>query len=163
MTIYDDPKVKLLTRDGYDRIAAELDRLWKHERPLTVARIADAAAEGDRSENAEYIYGKKKLREIDRQIHYFSKLLDGAVVVDIADLSGDRVGFGATVTLRDNHGHERTWTLVGEGESDGSQGTISYRSPVGLALLGKRVGDIVEVELPDDELIEFEIVALRYG
>ena len=153
---------KLLTTLGFRRLQAEYDYYWKVLRPETVQRVADAAAEGDRSENAEYIYGRKKLRQIDKRLGYLSRLLDGVRVVDPVEIHSDRVGFGATVTVEDDDGRTRTWTIVGEGESDPEFGLISASSPVARALWGKRVGDVVDVELPAGE-IEYELLAIEYG
>lgn len=153
---------KLLTRQGHARLAAEYDELFRVKRPIIVQRIADAAAEGDRSENAEYIYGRKKLRELDGRLRYLSKLMKDARLVDPDSLEGNRVVFGSTVVVEDEDGRRFTWQLVGEGEADPREGTISYRSPVGRALLDRRVGDEVEVELPAGEVC-YEILELRFG
>lgn len=153
---------KLLTREGYERLLAEHEHLSRVERPRVVKGVADAAAEGDRSENAEYIYGKKRLREIDRRLSYLSSLLKDVQVVDPATLSGDRVVFGSTVVIEDEDGNRREWTIVGEGEADTKSGTISYKAPVARALLGKKVGDVVEIERPAGE-IEVEIVGLKFA
>lgn len=152
-----------ITPDGFAKLRAELDHLLKVERPRVVEEVADAAAMGDRSENAEYIYGKRRLREIDRRIRFLNQRLDAAVVVDTAGPErSDRVFFGATVTLEDEAGATRTWHLVGEDEVDATAGRISYRSPIGAALLGRQVEDEVKVMTPTGPRL-FTVVAIRYG
>lgn len=160
MSEHQDRLPKLLTRAGHARIVAEMEHLFRVERPEVVRRIADAAAEGDRSENAEYIYGRKRLREIDKRLQYLGNLIKGAKLVDPADVCGDRVAFGMVVVVEDENGEVHRWQIVGEGEADPRDGRISYRSPVGRALLDRRVGDVVEVELPEREA-EFEILELQ--
>ncbi len=144
------------------RKLSEAVRLRTVERPRTVQEVADAAAQGDRSENAEYIYGKKRLREIDRRLNYLAKRLDNAVLVDPREQRGDKVFFGATVDLEDESGTRTTYVIVGEDETNSAAGRISWRSPVGRALLGKRAGDVVLVRRPAGE-VEIEILAVRYG
>ena len=121
-------------------------------RPKVTKEVSDAAALGDRSENAEYIYGKKKLREIDKRLHFLNDRIERAVVVDPATLSGDRVQFAATVTIADEDGKVSTYQIVGEDEVDAAAGKISHRSPVGRALLGKQKGDAVTVVRPAGEI-----------
>jgi transcription elongation factor GreB len=132
---------RYVTRAGYDRLAAELDRLWKVDRPRVTREVSDAAALGDRSENAEYIFGKKKLREIDRRLRYLSKRLDELVVVTEAPADVDRVYFGAFVELEDGDGESLEVQIVGPDEFDATAGRISIESPLGRALIGKRAGD----------------------
>src|SRR5678809_1488320 len=132
-----------ITPAGAKRLAAELRRLVDRERPRVVQEVADAAAQGDRSENAEYIYGKKRLREIDRRIHFLTKRLDSAVVVRSEETRKDIVVFGATVEVEDEDGKRSRYTLVGADESDPARGKLSWKSPIGRALLKKRVGDVV--------------------
>jgi len=153
---------KPLTLQGYRSLMAEHDELAKHERPRVVQGVANAAAEGDRSENAEYIYGKKRLREIDKRLQYLSSLLGDVEIVDPATLSGDKVCFGCTVVIEEDGGAKKRWQIVGEGESDTARGSISWRSPMARALLGKRVGDVVTVERPAGEL-DVEVVELWFG
>ncbi len=148
------------TPSGYEALVEELGRLGR-ERTQVVKSVADAAAEGDRSENAEYIYGKRRLREIDKKMRFLSKAIDAAVIVDPAIDRGDRVFFGATVVLEDEGGQRPTYQLVGEHETHAGQGRISYRSPVGAALMGKRLDDAVEVRTPGG-VRTLEIVAIRY-
>jgi transcription elongation factor GreB len=142
----------------------ELVELRTKQRPKIVQDVADAAAQGDRSENAEYIYGKKKLREIDRRIHYLTKRLETATVVGPADREGsanDRVFFGATVAIEDEDGNEITYQIVGADEIDLAKGRISYRSPLGRALLKRQVGETVVFKKPSGEA-ELTIVSIRY-
>ncbi len=156
------PDPNYITPEGARRLSEELVRLRTIERPRTVQEVADAAAQGDRSENAEYIYGKKRLREIDRRLNFLAKRLDNAVVVDPKAQKGDKVFFGATVEVEDEDGVRSTYVIVGEDETDSAKGRISWRSPVGRALLGKKAGEVVVVRRPAGET-EIEIVAVRYG
>ena len=150
-----------ITPAGYRRLQEELARLWKVERPPVVTTVAWAAGNGDRSENGDYIFGKKKLREIDRRIRYLSKSLDRAVVVDNAGKGLDRVFFGATVTIADESGREREITIVGVDELDNSDTRVSWRAPLARALLKARVGDTVTVRAPRGPE-SLEVVAIRY-
>jgi transcription elongation factor GreB len=151
-----------ITPAGAQKLEDELVHLRSVERPKTVREVTEAAAQGDRSENAEYIYGKKRLREIDRRLNYLAKRLEKAVLVDPAGQKGDKVFFGATVDLEEESGELRTYVIVGEDETDSATGRISWRSPVGRALLGKRAGDVVLVRRPAGDT-ELEIRAVRYG
>lgn len=151
-----------MTPEGYKKLADEAERLLKVERPQVVREVADAAAQGDRSENAEYIYGKKRLREIDARLRFLDARLKRAEVIDPTKLAGDSVMFGAIVTLEDEDGREKTWQLVGEDESEPSEGRISYKSPLGRAMLGKRVGDSFVFKRPDGREVEFTVSALRF-
>ena len=155
-----DTQQKWITRAGHARIVAESEQLFRVERPEVVRRIADAAAEGDRSENAEYIYGRKRLREIDKRLQYLGNLIKGAKIIDPPRIAGDRVAFGTIAVVEDEDGERHRWQLVGEGEADPRGGSISYRSPVGRALLDRRVGDVVEVDLPEREA-EFEVLGIE--
>jgi transcription elongation factor GreB len=156
----DEPK-NYITPGGYRRLQDELARLWKVERPPVVATVAWAAGNGDRSENGDYIYGKRKLREIDRRIRYLSKTLDRAVVVDNSGKGHERVRFGATVTIAAESGDEREVTIVGVDELDVDDARVSWRSPLARALLTARVGDTVTVRAPRGHE-RLEIVAIRY-
>jgi transcription elongation factor GreB len=156
------PEKKPMTREGFKRLAAEHDELLLVERPKILQGIQIAAAEGDRSENAEYIYGRKKLRELDKRLRYLGGLLKDVRLVDPDSLSGDRVCFGSTVIVMDEDGNEKSYTIVGEGEAEHKFGGISYKSPMARALHGKKVGDIVVVQRPIGE-IELEIVGLKFG
>jgi len=150
-----------ITPGGHRRLQEELARLWKVERPEVVTTVAWAAGNGDRSENGDYIYGKKKLREIDRRIRYLSKSLDRAVVVDNAGKTHDRVYFGATVTIADEAGGEREVTIVGVDELDSGDTRVSWRSPLAKALLKAKVGDTVTLRAPRGPE-HLDIVAVRY-
>lgn len=151
-----------ITPEGARRLTEELARLGTTERPRIVQEVTDAAAQGDRSENAEYIYGKKKLREIDRRMRFLRKRLEIAVVVDPRQSRGDKIFFGATVEIEDEDGARSTHQIVGEDEIDGAASKISWRSPVGRALLGRAKGDVVLVRRPAGE-VEIEILTVRYG
>ncbi len=151
-----------ITPEGAQKLTVELNQLIRQERPKTVDEVATAAAHGDRSENAEYKYGKLRLKEIDRRIRFLQRRLDAAVVVDPAKQEGDSVFFGAWVDVQDDSGQHRSYQLVGEDESEPGAGKLSWRSPIGRALLKKRVGDVVTVRRPAGE-VELEIMAIRYG
>ncbi len=150
-----------MTPAGHRRLHDELARLWKVERPALVTTVAWAASNGDRSENGDYIYGKRKLREIDRRIRYLSKSLDSAAVVDNAGRVPDRVFFGATVTFESTSGDERTVTIVGIDELDSGDERVSWRSPLATALLKARVGDVVTVRTPRGPE-RLEVTGIRY-
>lgn len=151
-----------MTPAGYAQLDAEFNQLWKVERPRLVETIAWAASNGDRSENGDYLYGKKRLREVDRRIRFLSKRLEHAEVVDPATREDtDQVYFGATVTVADTDGSESTFTIVGIDEADASRGRIAWISPMARALLKAREGDTVSVQTPDGRR-EVEIVEVRY-
>jgi len=150
-----------ITPEGAKKLRAELDQLWTVERPRVTQEVADAAAQGDRSENAEYIYGKRRLREIDRRVRFLSKRLDEITVVSEPPSHPDRVFFGAYVTVEDEAGDPRTYRIVGGDESDVDRGWISIDAPMARACLGKRCDDVVTVRAPRGE-IEYTIVAIRY-
>ena len=141
------PPKNYITPQGFRRLADELTFLRTKKRPEVVGALADAAAEGDRSENAEYIYRKRQLRDIDRRLRFLSKRLDDVQIVDPSTQPRqDRVFFGATVTVEDPDGEPATYRIVGVDETDGAAGDISWQSPVGRALLGKSIGDTVTVK-----------------
>ena len=150
-----------LTPAGAKKLQDELRQLAAVERPKVVQEVADAAAQGDRSENAEYIYGKKRLREIDRRIRFLTKRLEAAVIVRPDEVREGEVRFGATVEVEDENGSRKVYTLVGPDESDPTSGRLSYKSPLGRALMKRKVGDVVTVHRPAGE-IELEILAIRY-
>lgn len=150
-----------ITPAGATKLQAELVRLVKVERPKTVEDVSTAAAHGDRSENAEYKYGKLRLRDIDRRIRFLEKRLDAVVVVDPSAQDSDAVFFGATVDVEDEDGARKTYQLVGEDESEPKVGRISWKSPLGRALLKRKVGDFTVVKRPAGDL-ELEILAIRY-
>jgi len=145
------PASKYITPEGYRRLNEELQRLWKEERPPITKSVQEAAAQGDRSENAEYIYGKKQLREIDRRIRFLSKRLDGMNVVERAPEDPGKVFFGAWVEVEDDDGKVERFRLVGPDEANGSRGEISVDAPLARALLGKRVDDEAWVRTPNGE------------
>ena len=152
----------LITRAGHDRLKAELDDLWRVQRPEVVRALAAAAAEGDRSENAEYTYRKKQLGGIDRRVRYLSNRLQVLRVVDAAPSDASAVFFGACVTLeRISDGAELAYRIVGPDETDAPLGHISIDSPLARALLKKRVDDALQVVLPTGPTA-FVIVDVRY-
>ena len=151
-----------MTSAGFQKIAAEHNQLLNVVRPRVVQGVADAAAEGDRSENAEYIYGKKRLREIDKRLRYLTELLNDVQIIDPDKVGGDRVTFGATVTVEDEGGRQKRWTIVGVGEADLAEATISWKSPVARALMGKKIGDTVTVEAPAGDA-SYELTAMSFG
>ena len=151
-----------ITPTGYARLDAEFNQLWKTERPKLVETISWAASNGDRSENGDYIYGKKRLREVDRRIRFLSKRLEHAEVVDpVTREETDQIFFGATVTVADHDGTESTYAIVGLDEADAGRGRIAWISPMARALLKAREGDTVTVQTPEGRR-EVEIVDVRY-
>ncbi len=140
------PSSAYITPDGFERLSTELKTLWKVERPEVTKKVSEAAAQGDRSENADYIYGKRRLREIDSRIQYLSKRLDKLTVVDRAPPDAGAVFFGAWVTLELDDANEVTYRIVGPDEIDPSTNSISIDAPVARALIKKRIED--EIELP---------------
>lgn len=151
-----------ITPGGYARMVAELEHLVRKERPEVVDVVAWAAGNGDCSENGDYIYGKKRLREIDRRIRFLTKRIESAVVVDPAQREPtDQVFFGATVTVVDETGKEATYSIVGVDEADPARGRISWRSPLARALLRARAGDSVRYQTPGGSR-ELEIVRVVY-
>jgi len=145
-----------ITPTGHEKLKAEYSELLNVERPKLVETVAWAASNGDRSENADYIYGKRRLRQIDSRLHFLQGKLERAVVVDPKTLSGDKVVFGCTVTISDEDENTHTYQIVGEDEFDINTGKISWKSPVASALLGKKVGDEVRIKKPAGE--QFVIV-----
>jgi transcription elongation factor GreB len=150
-----------ITPEGHKKLSDELDHLWKVERPRVTREVEAAAALGDRSENAEYIYGKKRLREIDRRLRWLGKRLDRLTVVQAKPEHAGRVFFGASVTLEDEDGKRVEYRLVGTDEIDLEKRWISIESPIGKAILGKSLDDEVTVKRPKGEA-ELVIVAIRY-
>jgi transcription elongation factor GreB len=151
-----------ITPEGYRRLREEYDALFAGERPKLLETIAWAAANGDRSENADYQYGRKRLREIDRRINFLSKRMAKAQVIDPADQPDrNRVWFGATVTLADEEDNVRTVTLVGEDEADADRARISWKAPLARAIRGAALGDVRRVSLPSGDR-DYEIVAIAY-
>lgn len=145
------PASKYITAEGYKTLNDELQYLWKVKRPQVTQAVQEAAAQGDRSENAEYIYGKKQLREIDRRVRFLSKRLDDMTVVDRLPEDQSKVFFGAWVELENDDGELETYRLVGPDETDSKRGYISIDAPLSRALLKKQVDDEVEVRTPTGE------------
>ena len=157
-----DSPPRFITPQGFARVRAEYDELFGTERPKLVETIAWAAANGDRSENGDYIYGRKRLREVDRRLAYLSKVMQSAKVVDpAAQSSRDQVRFGATVELADEEDKRRKLTIVGDDEADASSGMISWSSPLARALIGAKVGDERIVPLPAGEK-GYEVMSIDY-
>ena len=151
-----------ITPQGMAALQARYHHLFQEERPRIVETVSWAAGNGDRSENGDYIYGRKRLREIDRELAHLSKRMELARVVDPAQQPDkERVFFGATVTYVDEQEQSRTVTLVGEDENDSHKGRISWNAPVGRALQGARVGDVRQLRLPSG-VLEVEVVDIRY-
>ena len=155
------PKANLITPEGEKVLREELHYLWKVKRPQVTKAVSEAAAMGDRSENAEYIYGKKQLREIDRRVRYLTKRLDSLKVISQLPDDLSRVYFGAWVELEDDEGREYCYRIVGPDEFDVSKGWISIDSPMGRALLKKQVDDEVDVHSPEGSR-RYYIVVIRY-
>lgn len=164
MTRYRAPQApgsRFITPEGHRRLREELDELWRSERPKVTLAVQEAAAQGDRSENAEYTYGKRRLREIDRRVRFLRQRLDGMVVVDKPPADRTRVFFGAWVTLEKADGTEVRYRVVGPDEIDAAPGHISMDSPLGKALLGKALDAEVTVAVPGGTATYF-IVAIEY-
>lgn len=151
-----------ITPTGLARLQARYTELFAEERPKLVETVSWAAGNGDRSENGDYIYGKKRLREIDRELGWLSRRIKAAKAVDpAAQPDRSRVFFGATVTIADEDDNERTLTIVGDDEADAGAGSVGWNSPIARALRGAAIGDVRRVKLPSGE-IEYEVIRLRY-
>lgn len=151
-----------ITPAGYAALRAEYDQLFADERPKLVDTIAWAAGNGDRSENGDYIYGRKRLREIDRRLGWLSKRMKAAKVVDPAQQPDrSRAWFGCTITIADEDDNHRTLTLVGDDEADAGKGLVGWNAPLARALRGAAVGDLRRVTLPSGEK-EYEVMAVAY-
>ena len=150
-----------ISPEGVKKLQAELEHLWRVERPRVTQEVQDAAAMGDRSENAEYIYGKRRLREIDRRMRFLRKRFDQLVVVEPGQVDEARVFFGAWVTLEDEAGERHRYRLVGPDESDVPAGLISIESPLGRALVGREQGDDVVAKRPVGKAT-FTILEIEY-
>lgn len=153
---------KYITPEGAAALRRELDELWRTKRPAVTKAVAEAAAQGDRSENAEYIYGKKQLAEIDRRVRYLRKRLTGIRVVDQQPTDTSKVYFGAWFSLRNSEGAAKEYRLVGPDESGFAPEYVSMDSPLGRAVLGKALGLRVIVTAPDGEQ-HYDLVAIRYA
>ena len=155
-------KPRFITPEGFARLRAEYDELFGVERPKIVEVVSWAASLGDRSENADYLYGKKRLREIDRRLGHLSRIMKAAKVVDPrSQTSRDQVRFGATVELADEDDNRRRLTIVGDDEADASAGNIGWSAPLARALIGAKVGDERIVRLPVGEK-SYEVMEIRY-
>lgn len=154
-------KANYMTPACHRKLSSELEHLLRVERPEVCQLVQWAAGNGDRSENADYQYGKKRLREIDRRVRFLSSRLEAAVVVDPANVKSDRVQFGASVTTIDEEGVAKTWAIVGVDEIDTAKNYISWQSPIGRSLLGKTIGDEVEVARPQGTMV-LEIISIEY-
>ncbi len=150
-----------ITPEGFRKLQQEADRLWTLERPRVTREVSEAAALGDRSENAEYIYGKRRLREIDSRLRFLRKRLDELTVVNSAPEQQGKIFFGAYVKVEDEAGEAREYRLVGPDESDAKSGRISIESPLGRALMGRREGDEVTLRRPRGEA-RLVVVGVRY-
>ncbi|HET7282525.1 MAG TPA: transcription elongation factor GreB [Sphingomicrobium sp.] len=153
---------RFITPEGLTDLRAEYDQLFRVERPKIVETVSWAASLGDRSENADYIYGKRRLREIDRRLGYLAKIMKQAKVIDPAKQpSRDQVRFGATVELADEDDNRRTLTIVGDDEADAAKGKIGWSAPLARSLIGAKVGDERIVRLPAGEK-GYEVIEIRY-
>lgn len=151
-----------ITPAGYAALRSEYEALFATERPALVETISWAAGNGDRSENGDYIYGRKRLREIDRRLGWLSRRMKAAKVVDpAAQPDTSKIWFGATVTIADEDDHHRTLSLVGDDEADAGAGRVGWNSPIARALRGAAVGDVRQVELPAGA-IDYEVMAIEY-
>lgn len=154
-------KKDYITRDGWLTLDRELKYLWKEERPRITQSVSEAAAQGDRSENAEYIYGKRRLREIDRRVRYLTKRLEKLTIVDPHPQQAGRVFFGAWVTVENDDGVQNTFRIVGSDEIDPAKNWISIHSPVARALIGKALDDEVTLQVPSGQ-VTYAILQIDY-
>ena len=150
-----------ITPPGFEKLKGELHQLLNVERPKLVETVAWAASNGDRSENADYIYGKRRLREIDRRIRFLTKRLEKVEVIDPCQQKADRVLFGATVTVEDEEGQRKVYKIVGIDETDAKSGKISWISPIGKALLQAKVGEQVSLRTPKGE-VGLDVILIEY-
>lgn len=154
-------KKNYITPTGFDKLRAEYSQLLNVERPKVVEVVAWAASNGDRSENADYQYGKRRLREIDKRLYFLKNRIEDAEVIDPQKINSDKVVFGATVTLEDEEGGQHSYRIVGEDEIDAKNGLVSWKSPIAKAVLGKKIDDEVKVHKPNGEVLML-IVAVEY-
>lgn len=150
-----------ITPKGLKVLQDELHQLSRVERPEVTKTVAWAASNGDRSENADYLYGKKRLREIDKRVRFLLQRIELAVIVDPSGITANRVQFGATVIIGDEEGISKMFSIVGVDEIDTARGLISWRSPIGSSLIGKEVGDTIDVHTPKG-VISYEIIEIIY-
>lgn len=155
-------KSNYITREGWLALDRELKYLWREERPVVTQAVSEAAAMGDRSENAEYIYGKRRLREIDRRVRFLTKRLEALKIVDPNPQQEGKVFFGAWVRLEDDDGNEKVYRIVGPDEFDPAKGWISIDSPVARSLIGKKVDDEVTVKTPGGE-VSYWVLQISYS
>ena len=155
------PSAKYITAGGEKAMKAELHQLWKVERPVITQSVSEAAAQGDRSENAEYIYGKKRLREIDSRVRYLSKRLEEMTVVSEPPTNQNKIYFGAVVTLEDQDTNAHKYKIVGPDELDPQKGHISIDAPLGRALLGKEVDSEIEIDSPQGHKVYY-VLGIEY-
>lgn len=151
-----------ITAAGARRLKAELVQLWKVERPQVTQTVHEAAKNGDRSENGDYIYGKKRLREIDSRVRFLTKRLEDLTIVDRLPEDRERIFFGAWIRVEDNAGFESSYQIVGPDEFDLSRGQISVDSPLARLLLGKRLGDEVVLQTPEDGDRVYRVLGIEY-
>jgi len=154
-------KKNYITPKGHQKLVDELEQLLRIERPEVTKLIQWAASNGDRSENADYIYGKRRLREIDRRIRFLSGRLDAAQIVDPVKTQSEKIQFGATVKTLNENGETKVFTIVGVDEVDTAKGRISWQSPIGRNLIGKMEGEEVTIRIPAGEMV-YEIVSIIY-
>ncbi|WP_392553013.1 transcription elongation factor GreB [Orbus wheelerorum] len=154
-------KSNYITRDGYLALDRELKYLWKEERPKVTQAVSEAAAMGDRSENAEYIYGKRRLREIDRRVRFLTKRLEALTIVELSPAQEGKIFFGAWVKLEDERGDEKIYRLVGPDEFDPKKNWISIDSPVARSLIGHKVDEEITVNTPNGKAYYY-ILAIYY-
>jgi transcription elongation factor GreB len=150
-----------ITPQGYKKLTDELNQLNRNERPQVCELVQWAAGNGDRSENADYQYGKKRLREIDRRIRFLLSRINAAIVIDPATLNSNKVQFGATVTVEDDDGLQKIWIIVGKDEINTQLGRISWLSPIGKALIGKQIGQTATIQTPQGE-VNLEVRSIQY-
>lgn len=161
MTTAKNTQKNYITPEGFEKLRSEYVELLNVERPKTVSVVAWAASNGDRSENADYQYGKRRLREIDRRLHFLKTRMQDSEVIDPAKIVSDKVVFGATVTLENEEGEEVVYQIVGEDDIDIKLKRISWKSPIAKAILGKKIDDEVKVSKPKGEEL-MTIIAIEY-
>jgi transcription elongation factor GreB len=154
-------KVNYITPEGFRKLQEEFNKLFRDERPKLVETVAWAAGNGDRSENGDYIYGKRRLREIDKRLLFLRDRIEAAKIVDPKEVQSDKVVFGATVKIEDEEGQVKIYQIVGEDELEPGKNKVSWKSPIAKALLGKKVGDEVEIQRPSGALVA-EILEISY-
>ncbi len=154
-------KADYITKEGYLALERELKFLWKEERPKVTQAVSDAAALGDRSENAEYIYGKRRLREIDRRVRFLTKRLDALTIVEPSPMQEGKVFFGAWIKLENEDGDQQIYRIVGADEFDPKKNYISINSPVARALIGHKEGDEISVITPNGKAF-YDIIDISY-